>query len=237
MQNHPVDRRLLLVLAVMVAGCYGLLLLGLPFVDQIIREDGIVENVGTVGFFLTAVFLILAWWQLRQQQPSPHWFKLFAYVGLAALFLFVAGEEISWGQRIFDFETPDELREINTQDEFNFHNLEVIQENSLLNTDRLFTMFALGFALLLPLTAVLHPPTGRWLNQLLPVAPWLLGLLFLFNYGAANLFRPLFEGTVWYQSSYPLKHSVVEMKEAIFGLLFALVAFYLFRLASGNKTA
>lgn len=34
-----------------------------------------------------------------------------------------AGEEISWGQRILGFETPDALREVNRQDEFTLHNV------------------------------------------------------------------------------------------------------------------
>jgi hypothetical protein len=36
---------------------------------------------------------------------------------------FVALEEISWGQRIIGFETPETLVRINTQDEFNVHNI------------------------------------------------------------------------------------------------------------------
>ena len=37
--------------------------------------------------------------------------------------MFAAGEEISWGQRIFDFETPDFLMHLNVQNEFNVHNI------------------------------------------------------------------------------------------------------------------
>lgn len=228
MQHHPIPKRFLVLLALFVSISYGLLLLGQSRVDWLIQEDGLIESVGTAGFFLTGLAFLGAWWQ--HKRPF-FWFKQLSYLGLAALFIFVAGEEISWGQRIFGFDTPTELREINTQDEFNFHNLELIQDNSLLNTDRLFTIFALGFALLLPLTAVLHPAIGTWLNKLIPIPPWLLGLPFLLNYIVANAFRPLFEGSVWYQSSYPLKHSTVELKEAIYGLLFAVVGYYVWRLA------
>lgn len=35
----------------------------------------------------------------------------------------IVGEEISWGQRIFGFETPDWLKTKNLQKETNFHNL------------------------------------------------------------------------------------------------------------------
>ena len=37
--------------------------------------------------------------------------------------LFIAGEEISWGQRIFGYSTPDWIVERNLQREFNLHNL------------------------------------------------------------------------------------------------------------------
>lgn len=231
MQNYPVDKRLLALFALLVVSSYGLLFLGAAAVDSLIREDGVIESVGTVGFLVAAIGFLLSWRRLRQRGESLTWFKQLAFVGLGLLLVFVAGEEISWGQRIFGFGTPEGLREINTQDEFNFHNLEVIQGSSLLNTDRLFTLFVLGFVVVVPVTAVIHPASGNWLNQLLPVVPWLLGLLFLLNYGVANAFRPLFADSLWYQSSYPLKHSVVELKEAVYGVLFALVGVYVFRLS------
>ena len=39
---------------------------------------------------------------------------------------FIAGEEISWGQRIFGYMTPDWVAERNIQKEFNLHNLGVL---------------------------------------------------------------------------------------------------------------
>jgi hypothetical protein len=38
------------------------------------------------------------------------------------LTLILALEEISWGQRIFDISTPDYIKELNAQNEINFHN-------------------------------------------------------------------------------------------------------------------
>ncbi len=46
---------------------------------------------------------------------------LYMLGGLALLF--GAGEEISWGQRLFGFATPEFLKTVNTQDEFNVHNI------------------------------------------------------------------------------------------------------------------
>jgi hypothetical protein len=52
-----------------------------------------------------------------------------AFAGFCALygagFLVLAGEEISWGQRLFDLQTPDWLERNNRQEELNFHNIVV----------------------------------------------------------------------------------------------------------------
>ena len=46
-----------------------------------------------------------------------------AWFGLAALCcLYVAGEEISWGQHLFDWATPENWSEVNDQNETNIHN-------------------------------------------------------------------------------------------------------------------
>ena len=54
------------------------------------------------------------------------WWRRGVYVLGAAALLFVAGEEISWGQRILGFATPDALAALNRQDEFNVHNIRYV---------------------------------------------------------------------------------------------------------------
>src|SRR5262245_52630952 len=49
------------------------------------------------------------------------------YLLLALGAFFVAGEEISWGQRIFGWGTPEALDEINHQGETNVHNIRWVQ--------------------------------------------------------------------------------------------------------------
>ena len=78
-------------------------------------EDSWVENGTAFLFFLTALLLLET-----AASRRPAW----PYILGALAFVFAAGEEISWGQRIFLFETPDYLREINLQGEFNLHNIE-----------------------------------------------------------------------------------------------------------------
>jgi hypothetical protein len=45
------------------------------------------------------------------------------YFSPSCLLLFAAGEEISWGQRLFEIGTPPELASINSQGELNVHDV------------------------------------------------------------------------------------------------------------------
>jgi len=63
------------------------------------------------------------------------------------------GEEISWGQRIFDITTPDGLREINLQGETNIHNIEFM--DTFLGGKYLYlSIMMLTTGLLLPVFAL-----------------------------------------------------------------------------------
>ncbi|WP_149866495.1 hypothetical protein [Tropicimonas marinistellae] len=45
------------------------------------------------------------------------------YLVFAGGLFVIAGEEASWGQRVFDYATPEAVSAINEKDEFNFHNV------------------------------------------------------------------------------------------------------------------
>ena len=83
-----------------------------------VAEDGVVE------WATVAVYLILAAWIFRriavQKGPLP-----LAYIVLLVFCLFVALEEISWGQRLFGWSTPDWMAQRNIQGETNLHNIQV----------------------------------------------------------------------------------------------------------------
>ena len=58
--------------------------------------------------------------QLRQYRS---WLFVVGCILLGIVLFFGAGEEISWGQRIFGIESSDYFKEKNTQGETNLHNL------------------------------------------------------------------------------------------------------------------
>ena len=109
---------------------------------------------------------------------------------LALLMFFGAGEEISWGQRIFGYATPENVKELNVQGEFTLHNLEVFNGKQfdkarrsgiqqLLEIDMLFKIFMISFGIVLPLM-VWHSKIVSTLVQKirLPVPPVSIGIYF-----------------------------------------------------------
>ena len=111
---------LVLVLVVVILGIY-FSRTDLQYFDGFyVREDGPVEWV-TVVFLLMGSFISLKRF-IHFKGKKPFLFLL-GTLGLSFLFFFGAGEEISWGQRIFDIKSPDFFRNNNSQMETNIHNL------------------------------------------------------------------------------------------------------------------
>ena len=81
------------------------------------REDGLAENLTAVAFFLAGLLLFAT--ALAERSG----FRRGIYMLGGLVMTFVCGEEISWGQRIFGFATPDFLMDVNRKGEFNVHNI------------------------------------------------------------------------------------------------------------------
>jgi hypothetical protein len=82
-------------------------------------EDGPAENLQFV--FLVAATIGAALVSRARARRGDR-FLAVAYAGLALACFFVAGEEISWGQRLFGIETPPVIAEHNIQHEITLHN-------------------------------------------------------------------------------------------------------------------
>ncbi|MGQ0486722.1 MAG: hypothetical protein ACT4SY_15415 [Hyphomicrobiales bacterium] len=85
----------------------------------IYREDHLMENLTSASLFLTAVFLAIA--AMRQRSRSTAAAAILVLLAITAFFL--AGEEISWGQRVFGWQSAGVFDRYNVQKETNFHNL------------------------------------------------------------------------------------------------------------------
>jgi hypothetical protein len=115
----PVWPPVLLTASLAVSPVYVAAHKGWAFADLFV-EDGFFEYLTVVLLALSAVLSVLAArgavWSAGERRLL--WL-------LAAGLIFLAAEEISWGQRILGIETPAALREVNVQGEINLHNLTV----------------------------------------------------------------------------------------------------------------
>ncbi|MCG2461187.1 hypothetical protein K8352_10545 [Flavobacteriaceae bacterium F89] len=82
-------------------------------------EDGLFENATAVFFILAFVFFLAI--AVKSSIKNNH--TRFVVILLALFSFFVGMEEISWGQRLFNIETPEYLQERNYQEELTVHNL------------------------------------------------------------------------------------------------------------------
>lgn len=88
----------------------------------LIAEDKWAEYGTSVSFAITGVLFLLL-----SSRPGPYLPRIiWSLIGVVAIF--IAGEEISWGQRIFDIETPASIYEHNLQREITLHNLKTFKK-------------------------------------------------------------------------------------------------------------
>lgn len=88
------------------------------------EEDSLLEWTQVVILASATVLATLLAARAWRDGRRPH---ALAYFVLAAGCIFVAGEEVSWGQRILGLETPETLAEVNRQDELTLHNIDDVR--------------------------------------------------------------------------------------------------------------
>lgn len=139
--------------------------------------------------------------------------------------------EISWGQRMFGWDTPEWLEAINAQGETNLHNIWLFQGRRLdgsdmsflelmLNTNRLLQAFSMLYCVIVPLAHHLSPRLARtiaWFG--VPVPPLALGAMFVVSYAAFRI-------AVAFAGSWSVIRALNELKETNAAILFLLIAFY-----------
>jgi hypothetical protein len=216
-----------IALAVYITLTYPLLAMGNNWIAATIPEDHYFELVGAFALLVTSI-LFLYGFMLARKTLDKTWVSLvkqLVYLGLAVLFFFGAGEEISWGQRILGFQTPEPLSQVNRQEEFNLHNLSAWEASTFLDPDRLFDMFWFLFAVLTPAVALVAPSFKRFAGQFIPIVFWGISLLFLYNYVWAKLAKLLFRASYAFENI-SFSQAIQEIKESNYAIIFILVGLY-----------
>ncbi len=177
---------------------YGILWKTAPaWVPRLAQEDSWIEWLTVVAFgSACAGFILVA----LKRGPRDGWFAW----GLALFCFLVAGEEMSWGQRLVGFVPPELFLQKNYQEEANLHNLFNVQKGP----EWMIVFLLAGWGLVLPVLR--RSGAGRLFERLkvieppIVLAPWfILGLVLL--------------------DKYPLEMTA-EYVELIAGLLFLVTA-------------
>jgi hypothetical protein len=182
------DRRRTLAWAVFVfpflflVFCLALKRLPGPVYFLLIQEDHLYENL-QFAFYALACF-----WSFRIARRfygSRRAFHAAMYFILAASLFFIAGEEISWGQRIFHYVVNNYFQTHNIQHEINIHNLGTIQDKVIFFCIFIGIYGGFGWILL----KALRGKTRDFLSWFVPdwvLAPYFLPALLLNLYFLVN---------------------------------------------------
>ncbi|MFQ5529206.1 MAG: hypothetical protein ACE5FP_02565 [Gemmatimonadota bacterium] len=127
------------------------------------REDGPIEWLAVVGYVLIGGLWLHRAVSLRSHRPA-------LFVSLAMLyglvFLSFAAEEISWGQRIFAFESGEFFERHNDQRETNLHNL-VLDGTSVNRVlSKVAALVGVIYALVLPVVYESNIRLRKWIDRL-----------------------------------------------------------------------
>ncbi len=160
-----------------------------PIFERLLQEDGWAEWATFLAFG-AAAFINLRAARVRTSAPLAR----LACFGLGLFCLFVAGEEISWGQRVFGFRPPNYFLEQNYQQEANLHNL----LKGILDTRFMVLAIALLVGVITPFLA----RVTRWPSAL----------------SAEFSLLPWFVAVAWLEFSYPYE-LVGELAELMLGML------------------
>ncbi len=136
---------------------------------EIVKEDRLIEYA---QFFVLLIGSVVSFLQSLRFFGQKQWLRATFYALASLALFFVAGDEISWGQRILGLESGAALQEINRQGELTVHNLYAVE---WLVIYAYVAMSALGVA------AYWLTKLSKPLNRYTSLVPsWILGFYFAF---------------------------------------------------------
>ncbi len=135
------------------------------------REDGLAESATAVVLFAISVLTSIRLFKLWTYKKGL-W--RFGMIVLILIFIFGTGEEISWGQRIFNIESSEYFLENNAQGETNLHNMVVNGKKvNKIVFSQLLTVVLVIYLLIMPFMYRKKLWVRNFVNKFsVPVATW-----------------------------------------------------------------
>lgn len=201
----------------------------------LVSEDSIVEWIGALAW-LAASGLFAATLVVQRRIGRRAIMGTIALVGLTLMCFVAAGEEISWGQRLLGYDTPEAIARDNLQSEMNIHNHVLLDVRTSVDGDeksglarwltfnRLSSLIWLGYLVAGPVAVrfslLARSLADRWA---LPVPPQVVAVAATANYVA--FFVLLTSLTAPDTTQKTLNVAANEIKESAIAVLFAATAY------------
>lgn len=153
-------------------------------------EDHFFEWTGTIFILASSIMFFITF--LRSKKGNDLFYfktkKNYFFLFLAILFFFAFGEELSWGQRIFNLQPDELINRLNDQQEFNIHNMKMFR--GAFNANHLFTYFWVTFCVIIPILYRKSHVAAAFLNRInLPKVPFWLAMFFLLSYSISLILK------------------------------------------------
>ena len=190
------------------------------------KEDHFYENLGALSALSASVIFFILFF--KDKSGNDFYFfktrKNVFFLMLALLLFFGFGEEISWGQRIFNWQTPALWWQMNFQHETNIHNLTLFHNldatgsrktfwAELLDMNRMFSLFWLVYFFVFPILNQTISRFSDWVRRVnIPLVPIWMAVLYPLNYLVSKIIQLYLAN-----GSYAPQ---VEIKEAYYEVLF-----------------
>ncbi|MCX6293945.1 MAG: hypothetical protein NT127_06595 [Sphingobacteriales bacterium] len=150
-----------------------------------LSDENAIFELSTALFFLFASVILFLLFKNT---------KNIFFILLSILFFVGVGEEISWGQHLMHFSTPNYLNKVNVQHEFNLHNIEVFNTGNfdgskktglhrLLEINFLFRLFCLFYGIIIPFLMMQSKKITDLINYIkMPTPNLSVGVFFMINW-------------------------------------------------------
>ncbi len=151
------------------------------FFKNMVLEDHFVENT---QFFVVLVSGFISFLIAKNFYHKKNRFLSICYLLFGIGLFFVAGDEISWGQRILGFQTPLDIKVNNPQGEFTVHNLELFIHYTWISYILVSAYGSFGWLL-----GYIVPKIFRKYTVFVPI-PWFASSYFIFSLIYHSLTQP-----------------------------------------------
>jgi len=184
-----------------------------PFGFWLLQENNLVEIVSFLSLFMAGVIGLQLAGKFNNSLKSST--KKTVIVGFYVIFsiglIFVAMEEVSWGQWIFGFKTPLSIEATNKQGEFNFHNIDGFHQSF----EALRVLFGIGGLIGIVFSASAFT---KEISAAAILAPWFVIIAILAALDVHNYYIPITCCPVSAPIHFVIAAYLVEVLEMLIGL-------------------